>query len=178
MRFVFVALFIFGLLLGVFAMFHGVERQARDVSRGAPTRRFSLNLPTIAGFATVFGLAGYLFSRYSTLSPAAVTGLAAIIGAASAIGALSLVAGWAIPGAKAEVVDERYVLQGCIARVIEVAEGGVGGVIAFDVGGVRQTAVAAGLDGVHLAFGEDVAIERVEAGVAYVEPWSQVEARL
>jgi hypothetical protein len=172
-RFYFVGAFIVGLLLGVFAMFHGIERQAR-----ATGRRFSLNLPWIGGFATVFGLAGYLLARYSTLSSAADVGLAAIIGAAGAVATLSLVAGWAIPGAKAEVVDERYVLQGCIARVIEVQSGGTRGVIAFEVNGVRQTAIAEGLDGARLESGEDVAIERVESGVTYVEPWSQVEARL
>jgi hypothetical protein len=177
-RFYFVGSFIVGLLLGVFAMFHGIERQVRATRGGAAGRRFSLNLPWTAGFATVFGLAGYLLARYSTLGPAADLGLAAIIGAAGAVATLSLVAGWLIPAAKAEVVDERYVLQGCIARVIQVQAGGTRGVIAYEVNGVQQTAIAEGLDGARLASGEDVAIERVESGIAYVEPWSQVEARL
>ena len=50
--------------------------------------------------------------------------------------------------------------------------------IAFENGGVREVSRAAGLDGARLELGTEVAIERVEGGVAYVEPWTQVEARL
>jgi hypothetical protein len=170
---VFIGSFIVGLLLAVFAMLNGVERTPR-----ATGRRFSLNLPAIAGFAAVFGLAGFLFVRFSALSPAIDLLLAAVIGAAGAIGALILVAGWAIPGARAEVVDERYELQGCIAHVVEVHPGGITGVITYDNAGVHHTATAHGLDGAPLTVGSDVAIERVENGIAYVEPWTQVEARL
>jgi hypothetical protein len=173
LRVVFVGSFVLGLVLGVRAMLTGVERAPR-----AAGRRFSLNTPTIAGFLTVFGLVGFILDRFTTLSPVLDIGLAAVIGAISAVGALVLVAGWAIPGAKAEVVDERYELQGCVARVIEVHEDGVTGVIAFDVSGVQQKATAHGLDGARLVLGTDVAIERVENGIAYVEPWAQVEARL
>ena len=173
LRVAFIACFVVGVLLGVFAMLHGVERAPR-----ATGRRFSLNLPTIAGFATVFGLAGFLLVRFTALSPAIDLVLAAVIGAVSAVLALVLVAGWAIPGAKAEVIDERYELQGCIGRVVEVEADGVTGVITYDVGGVRQTATAQGLDGARLTAGLDVAIERIENGIAYVEPWAQVEARL
>lgn len=169
----FIGCFVVGVLLGVFAMLHGVERAPR-----ATVRRFSLNLPTIAGFATVFGLAGFFLDRFTTLSPTVDLLLAAVIGAVSAVLALVLVAGWAIPGARAEVVDERYELQGCIARVIEVHPDGITGVIAYDVGGAHHTATAHGLDDARLTPGTDVAIERVENGIAYVEPWAQVEARL
>jgi hypothetical protein len=34
------------------------------------------------------------------------------------------------------------------------------------------------LDGVLLEAGGDVVIERIEDGIAYVEPWDRVEARL
>jgi hypothetical protein len=173
LRVVFIGCFVLGVLLGVFAMLHGVERAPR-----ATVRRFSLNLPTIAGFATVFGLAGFFLDRFTTLSPVVDLILAALIGAVSAVLALVLVAGWAIPGARAEVVDERYELQGCIARVVEVQPDGVTGVITYDVAGVRHTATAHGLDGARLTPGTDVAIERVENDIAYVEPWAQVEARL
>jgi hypothetical protein len=171
--FLFIGAFIVGLLLAVFAMLHGVERTPRSTGR-----RFSLNLPAIAGFATVFGLAGFCLVRFSRLSPAVDLLLAAVIGGVSAVLALVLVAGWAIPGAKAEVVDERYELQGCIAHVIQVHADGVTGVITYDNAGVHHTATAHGLDGALLTAGIDVAIERVEDGIAYVEPWTQVEARL
>jgi hypothetical protein len=174
MRYAFVAAFLVGLILAVFAMLNGVERPERRPGR----RRFAINLPTVAAFATLFGAVGYPLAVYSSLSWPAILSIAAAVGVVGAIAGLSLLAGWAIPSAKAEVVDERYVLQGCIAKVTAVAADGTGATVAFDVGGVRQTAPAMGLDGVRLELGTEVAIERVEGGVAYVEPWSQVEARL
>jgi hypothetical protein len=174
MRYAFVASFLVGLLLAVFAMLHGVERPARRPGR----RRFALNVPTVAAFATVFGATGYPLAVYSSLGWGAVVSIAAAAGLAGVIASLFLVAGWAIPAAKAEVVDERYLLQGCIAKVTEVAPDGTTGMIAFENGGVREVSRAAGLDGVRLEVGTEVAIERVEGGVAYVEPWSQVESRL
>jgi hypothetical protein len=174
MPYAFVGSFLLGLILAVFAMLHGVERPAQRPGR----RRFALNVPTVAAFATVFGAVGYPLTVYSSLGWVAVLSIATAAGVAGAIAGLSLVAGWAIPGAKAEVVDERYVLQGCIAKVTEVLADGTSGMIAFVDGGVRQTSRAVGLDGVRLELGTEVAIERVEGGVAYVEPWSQVEARL
>ena len=174
MRYAFVGSFLLGLILAVFAMLNGVERPAQRPGR----RRFALNVPTVAAFAAVFGATGYPLAVYSSLGPVAVLSIAAAAGIAGVIASLSLVAGWAIPAAKAEVVDERYVLQGCIAKVTEVAADGTKGMIAFENSGVRQVSAAVGLDGVRLQVGTEVAIERVEGGVAYVEPWSQVEARL
>lgn len=174
MRYAFVAAFLAGLILTVLAMLNGVERPELRPGR----RRFAINVPTVAAFAAVFGATGYPLAVYSSLGWIAVVSIAAAAGVAGAIASLSLVAGWAIPSAKAEVVDERYLLQGCIAKVTEVAPDGTTGMIAFENGGVRQVSRAAGLDGARLEVGTEVAIERVEGGVAYVEPWSQVEARL
>jgi hypothetical protein len=174
MRYAFVGSFLIGLVLAVMAMLNGVERPEPRSGR----RRLALNVPTVAAFAAVFGAVGYPLAVYSSLGWIAVLSIAAAAGVAGAIASLSLVAGWAIPAAKAEVVDERYVLQGCIAKVTAVAADGTGGTIAFEDGGVRQTAPAVGLDGARLELGTEVAIERVEGGIAYVEPWSQVESRL
>jgi len=174
MRYAFVAAFLVGLILSVFAMLNGVERPAA----GAGRRRFALNVPTVAAFAAVFGATGYPLAVYSSLGWIAVLSIAIAAGIGGMIVSLFLVAGWAIPSARAEVVDERYLLQGCIAKVTEVAPDGTTGMIAFEDGGVRQLSRAAGLDGARLELGTEVAIERVEGGVAYVEPWSQVEARL
>ncbi len=174
MRLTFVCAFLIGLVLAVFAMLHGVERPARRPGR----RRFALDIPTVAAFATVFGATGYPLTRYTALSPVAVLSIAGAVGLAGVALALTLVAGWAIPAAKAEVVDERYILQGCIARVLRVTGDGTEGVIAFENGGREETSDARGLDGAVLQVGTEVAIERVENGIAYVEPWLQVEARL
>ena len=182
MRYAFAASFLLGLLLGVRAMLHGVERPAKSRApldaNGKPGRRFALNLPTAAGFATAFGLTGYLFSRFTGLSVPVDLIIAAIAGAAGAVGVLLLVAAWAIPAEKAEVTDERYLMQGSLARVIGVTDHGASGTITYVSGGVTYTTRATPLEGSALQVGSEVVIERIEDGIAFVEPWSRVEARL
>jgi membrane protein implicated in regulation of membrane protease activity len=181
------AIFLFGLVVGVRAMLKGIERpaSARQLRRmqrrgktATPARRFSVNGPTVAGFAMAFGATGYLVARYTHLSLAIDVAIAVAAGLAGAVGALSLVAAWAIPAAESEQVDERYVMQGAFARVLTVTDGGAAGTVRYEVDGVAQTSPAAGLDGIKLETGADVVIERIEGGVAYVEPWARVEARL
>src|SRR5215207_9685717 len=139
----FLGAFLFGLLLAVFAMLHGVERRPRTVSgptAAQPAAR--LNLPLLAGFATVFGATGYLLTRYSTLAPLLRVGIAALTGALGALGAVALVAKWAVPGAAQDVEDPRYALQGHLARVTApIADGS--GEIVYVVDGVRHVARAA-----------------------------------
>jgi hypothetical protein len=187
MSIVFLASFVIGLLLAVRAMLHGIERPAKvarsagGISAGAPVSaqpRFVINLPTTAGFATAFGATGYLLARYTTLSLVPDVLIALVAGAAGATGALTLVAAWAIPAAKAEVVDERYILQGAPARVLSIVGDGSSGTIEYQSESGTVTARAAGLDGVPLVAGGEVVIERIEDGIAYVEPWDRVEARL
>jgi hypothetical protein len=204
MLYVYVAVFVVGLLLAVRIMLVGVERPARSVARKKggpaagkkaeraatprestasalpprPAPRFALDLPTAAGFATASGATGYLLARYAPLSPVVDVVIAAMAGAAGAIGAVTLVAAWAIPAAKAEVVDERYVFQGAFARVTDISDRGAKGTITYEGDGTTHTSAAAGLDGARLELGAEVVIERIENGVAYVEPWARVEARL
>ena len=188
MNYAFLAFFVVGLLLGVRIMLHGVERPARPPRRrdagATPGPRFALDLPTAAGFAAVFGGTGYLLVRYAPLGPIVDVVIAAIAGAAGAIGAVALVAAWAIPSAQAEVVDERFLMQGAFARVTAVGDLGTTGTIVYQgagehgSGGETHTSPATGLDGARLEVGGEVVIERIENGMAYVEPWARVEARL
>lgn len=173
----FLAALLLGLLLGVFAMLHGVERRPPEGATVAtPSAR--LNLPTIAGFATLFGAAGYLLLRYSSLAPVIVLVVAASIGAAGAAGAVALVAKWAVPGAAHDVEDPRYLLQGHLARVTSAIQGTGRGEIAYVVDGVRHVTPAASLDGAPVPADTEVVIERIEDGVAHVERWAVVEERL
>jgi hypothetical protein len=177
----FLGALLLGLLLGVFAMLHGVERRpaGKGAGAGAPAEPSArLNLPTIAGFATVFGAAGYLLLRYSTLSTAVVLVVAAVIGAAGAAGAVAIVAKWAVPGAAHDVEDPRYLLQGHLARVTSAIQGTGQGEIAYVVDGVRHVSPAASLDGAPVPADTEVVIERIEDGVAHVERWAVVEERL
>jgi hypothetical protein len=182
MRYAYAASFLLGLLLGVRAMLNGVERPAKTRTpldpTGAPGRRFALNLPTAAGFATAFGLTGYLLARFTDLGVPLDLIFALIAGVAGAVGVLLLIAAWAIPAAKADVPDERYLMQGALARVIGITDHGASGTVTYTSGGVSHTTRATALDGSPLEVGSEVVIERIENGVAFVEPWARVEARL
>jgi len=186
---VFVACFVAGLVLAVYVMLHGVERRATPSAlppheaRGGhdPSTEPSatLNAQNAAAFIVAFGACGYLLARFTTLGAAAVVAIAVAAGALFAIGSASLLAGWVLPGARSDAVDERYLLQGHPARVTRPidADGG-DGEIAYEVDGRRFSVAARSWDGASIDAGTDVAIERVEDGVAYVERWAQVEARL
>jgi len=182
MAYIYLAAFVGGLLLFVRAMLIGIERPAKrrtssDPAAAAPPR-FAINLPTAAGFALAFGVTGYLLTRYAPLGPVADLVIAVATGAAGALGALTLLAAWAIPAAKAEVIDARYVMQGAFARVIGVSDRGTSGMVVYESEGVSHTTRATAVDGARLEVGGDVVIERIEDGVAYVEPWARVESRL
>jgi len=180
----YLASFLLGLLFGVRAMLVGVERSAPATS-GTPSPaappaepRASLPLPLLAGFATVFGVTGYLLARYSPLGAVAQVVVAALLGALFAVGMATLVLKWAIPSAREEVVDERYLLQGSPARVVRSIGVDAAGAIEYDAGGTRVVSEARSFDNAPIELGTEVVIERVEAGVAYVERWALVEQRL
>jgi hypothetical protein len=126
----------------------------------------------------IFGIAGYLLTRRQlgsvvTRFVGAVV-LAAIAGAAAAY----LVRKWWAVTPEFEVDDERYVLQGHLARVTKSIAGGVDGEVAFEIGSERRVLPARTIDDAALAAGTEVVIERIENDVAYVEAWAEVEKRL
>jgi membrane protein implicated in regulation of membrane protease activity len=77
-----------------------------------------------------------------------------------------------------DVDDERYVLQGHVARVVSTINAGSEGRISFDIGAEQRTLRARSLDDTLVDAGTEVIIERIEGDLAYVEPWLQVEQRL
>jgi hypothetical protein len=182
MKTLFLASFTGGLLLGVYLMARGVEKRRRgapDIPLAGPAEpKAILSLPMVAAFATIFGATGYLLSRFTDLGPAARVAIAAAVGLGGAFGALALVAAWAVPSARQEVVDERYLLQGHFARVTSAIAGAEPGAIVYEVNGTRYAAKALSVDGTPVDADTEVVIERVEDGVAYVEPWARVEERL
>lgn len=194
LQIVFLAAFFVGLVLAVVFMLFGVERTARPVIErlrasdiegwrqrvDAAQRqvRARMTLPSIGAFAIGFGACGYLLARYSGLSPVAQVISAAIVGAISIVALVVVIAAWAVPSARREEVDDRYLLQGHIARVTRSIGGDRPGEIVYDLDGTTYTAAAVGLDGSVAEVGSEVVIERIENGCAYVEPWSIVEKRL
>jgi hypothetical protein len=175
----FLAAFLLGLVLAVFAMLRGVDRRSATLPFNVvvePSAR--LKLPLLAAFAALFGAVGYLLSRYTTLGVLPRLLVAAAGGAAAALGVLAVIQRWAIPGAREDVVDERYLLQGHPARVTADIRADGAGFITYEIDGVRHALPAVSLDGSPVDADGDVVIERVEDGVAYVESWARVEQRI
>jgi NfeD-like C-terminal, partner-binding len=191
----FVGALLLGIVLGVIAMLRGVERPKPDVASGlglplaalfsrdaaiSATRQISARytLPLVGAYCIGLGAVGYAVHRLSSAGDIAQVVFGMFGGAITLAGAIILIAGWAVPSARRDVPDERYVLQGQFAVVTRGIEDPNPGEVAIDIDGVRHTIEARSLDGSRIAQGTEVVIERVEEAIAYVEPWSQVERRL
>jgi membrane protein implicated in regulation of membrane protease activity len=180
MSVLFLTAFISGLILGVYVMMYGVERVKGSLPvRVTPGARYPASpwVPALGGFLAAFGLVGYLVHRADVATLAARVGLAAAAGLLGMLGGRAVVTRWAIPGALADDVDERYLLQGWFAQVVTPI-GNEAGQVTYEVDGVAHRAAARTLDGTPIATGTEVVIERIEDGVAWVEPWAQVEQRI
>jgi hypothetical protein len=184
---VFLALLVVGLVLGVFAMLYGTER--RTVRGGAPHERHSehdvaaepspvMNLSSIAAFIFSMGLAGYLLQRNSALATGAVLAIATTVGLIAFALQSLLIARWAIPSARADHMDERYLLQGTIGTVTHDIPAEGEGAIRYVLEGSEFALPARNFEAGAIRAGTDIVIERIENGVAYVELWAQVEQRL
>lgn len=182
----FLGSFLVGLLLLVGSMLWGVERSPKEPASVAAGQgqaiRARLTVPNLGAFGALFGASGYLLQRYGGMEAAGTLAIAALLGVLGVVGASLLIARWAVPGVAAEVVDERYLLQGHPARITRVVSDGHGGSLAYEIsyeeGGRRYTASARSLDDAPLSEGAEVVIERMEDGHAWVEPWAMVEKRL
>jgi hypothetical protein len=136
------------------------------------------NMASVGAFSVGFGLTGYLVAHRTTWPMSAQVIVAGVAGGL-AMGLQSLlIARWAIPGARAEHVNERYVLQGTLARVITAIPANGEGRLRYALDGREFELPARDIDGSAIASGSDVVIDRVEHGVAVVELWARVEQRL
>ena len=176
MTVVYLVCFIAGLLLGVRIMIAGVERPRDEHPRGE--RTFELSPPVLAAAAAVFGLVGYLLTRRQLGSIVTRLGASAVVAAVVAVVTAHLVRKWWAVTPEHEVDDERYLLQGHLARVTKTIAGGVDGEVAFEIGAQQRVLRARTIDDTSLAAGTDVVIERIEDDVVYVEAWAEVEKRL
>src|SRR5262249_51799398 len=104
--------------------------------------------------------------------------VSATLGAGGAIIAARLVKRWWRVVPEHDVDDERYVLQGHLARVTKSIGPDVEGEVELQLGTDRRVLRARNAVSGSIAANTDVVIERVEADVAYVESWADVEKRL
>lgn len=171
---VYLAAFILGLLIAVAIMLFGIER--RSPTAVSPKGSVRPSLPLLAAFAVGFGVAGYSLSRVMSGGSVLVTAL--LSGTAAGLLTRWLVAKSASMTVEHDVDDERYVLQGHVARVVSTINAGSEGRISFAIGSEQRTLRARSLDDTFVDAGTEVIIERIEGDLAYVEPWLQVEQRL
>jgi membrane protein implicated in regulation of membrane protease activity len=191
----FALVFITGTVLAVFVMLVGVVRPpgvsvpeipvgtgpfvSRERLISAASRMSArYHLPVLAAFTFGSGLAGYALSRLTQLGSVAQLAIAGVAGGGFAIIAAAMVARWALPAARKDIPDERFLLQGHFARVVRSIYPGQRGLILVEVNGITHTAPAIGLAGERISEGTEVVIERIEGQVAFVEPWSTVEQRI
>lgn len=170
----FVAAFIAGLLLAVFAMLHGVEYTRPNRSR-APSPFF--NVPAVAAFAVGFGAAGYPLSSRSRLPTWGVVLIAIAVGAFATSGMITLLAKWALRDVSDSLDDEQEI-QGQLAVVTTAITPQSKGEISYDVMGATMKVPARSLSQSIIPAGTDVVIDRIEDGTAFVEEWAIVEQRL
>jgi hypothetical protein len=172
----FLVCFIGGLLLAVRVMIYGVERPREASPSGE--RSFRLSPPMVVAFSVVFGAVGYGATARNLGSNGSRITIAAGLGILSAVAAAWLVRRWWTVTPEHDVDDERYVLQGHLARVTKPIRAGVEGEVSFDFANDHRVLRARSLDEAAIAVGTDVVIERIEDDLAYVESWAEVEKRL
>jgi membrane protein implicated in regulation of membrane protease activity len=184
--FLFATAFLLGVASWVYVIVRGVERidprahsaAIDDFGREHPAGRIVLLAPFAAAALTVFGLVGYGMARWSSLGvmqSMLVAALAAVVGGGLLA---SLMGHWARQAAHLDVPDQRFVLQGHVARVVAAATSDGTGRVEYEVNGRHVTANARTIDDTELRMDAEVVINHLEDGVVYVEAWSSVEERL
>ncbi|HEY6218415.1 MAG TPA: hypothetical protein VIV65_00075 [Gemmatimonadaceae bacterium] len=170
----FVVLVAVGLIAAVRLMLYGVERQRP--SEDSP-RTYSALPAVIAAFGVTTGVVGYSLLRAGT-SPTITTTIAFVLGGLAALVTVRLMARWWHVVPEHDIDDERYVLQGSLAKVVSEIEVDGVGAVALRSDSRQQPIPARGLAERRVEVGTEVVIERIEDGVAFVEEWEQVEKRL
>ena len=168
------AVFLAGLLLGVRVMVAGVER---GVSTGQSIVR--ARWAVLAGAATLSGFVGSVLTRTGAAGAASwsLVVVSALLGAWSA---RSLVRRAAAMPVSDHEFDPRFQLQGVPAMVVQAIPADGDGLVRLPSGVVTGDLPlpARSLDGSPIASGIEVGVERIDGGVAFVESWAAIEARL
>ncbi len=152
------------------------ETPAQAARRRAEARLFS---PVAAAVLAAFGLTGGVLLRLVGWSERGSV-VAALLAAGSSAVLATVVRSWALdPSAPADPEeDPRFSVQGLPALVTRAIAAARAGEITWRVDGRTEVTEARALDGAALGEGTEVVIDRLEDGVAWVETWHQVEARL
>src|SRR3712207_3846599 len=131
MTFFYLATFIAGMLSAVLVMMYGVERPRETHPAGE--RSFRISPPIAIGFSIAFGALGTVLSRQGIGTVATRLAIAVGVGVLVSVVAARLVSKWWTVTPEHDVDDERYILQGHLARVTKPIREGVEGEVAFDI---------------------------------------------
>lgn len=171
----FLVAFIGGLALAVHSMLHGVERWKRKRS-DKPSAVF--NPPTVAALLVGIGATGYLLTSRTQLGLLAVLVISIAAGFGSVIGMIVLMAKWALRASGHGLAAHDEEINGQVATVTRTITPGAPGEIEYFAWNKHHTLPAASVNSSVVPEGTEVVIDSVENGIARVELWSVVEARL
>lgn len=166
-----------GLLVSVYAMLNGTVRTGRTPGMVEPPRA-AFNAPVVGAALIAFGAVGYPIVKYSHLGTISTLIIALVAGAAGWTGMGILMAKWALRGPLSDPHEDLEELQGTIAMVTRAISPEELGEISYSFRGEPLTAKARCVTGEPVEVGAEVVIEKVENGMADVEPWATVEQRI
>lgn len=156
-------------------MFFGAERGKRPSADALPLRRWE---PGTVAFLVMFGIAGYVLTHNAVLPSIDRYAFSILAGGLFAAFVTWLAVKTARLQPEHDPDDPRYVLQGRVGVVTVPIPVGGEGMIRYEEIGSAPVVPARDISGGAIAAGEEICIERVEDGVAHVEPWRLVEQRL
>lgn len=143
---------------------------AHGADHGATISPF--NLSTIAAFVTWFGGAGWLLTRYSSLTAALTLLIASAAGVVGGGIVFVTLAKFVLP--RLTVMRQAdYQVQGLAGRIASPVRAGGTGEVVYSLGGARKVDAARSISGEAIEQGTEVVIHRLERGIAYVERWDQ-----
>jgi hypothetical protein len=170
-------MFIAGLLMAVRVMVAGVERE-RAGQGGALGAEVRTRWAMLAGALSLTGFLGSMLSR-NDVSRGMIALACGCTVALGALGARFLVQRAVAMPVSDHEFDPRFAMQGVPAIVVEdIPAIGTGMVRLPSQAGHVSLVAARSLDGTSIARHVEVGVERIDDGVAFVEVWSAIEARL
>ncbi|MBC7842581.1 MAG: hypothetical protein H7099_09715 [Gemmatimonadaceae bacterium] len=165
--------FVAGLLMSVRVMVAGVERDRGEAGSVVRTRWAML-----AGALTLTGFVGSLLVQQQ--ASGVVITLASIAAVLMGVSSARFLVrrAVAIPVSDHEF-DPRFAMQGVPALVVAAIPAFGAGQIRLPAhNGASAVVAARSVDGTHIGCDVEVGVERIDDGVAFVEVWSAIEARL
>jgi hypothetical protein len=150
------------------AVDHGAAHHGTTIS--------PFNVSSISAFITWFGGAGWLLSRYSSLTAVGVTLGATLAGLVGGGIVFVTLARFVFPRLTV-MRPEDYRIEGTLARVTSPVQAGGTGEIVYALGGTQHVDGARSVAGEALERGIEVVILRLEGGIAYVERWDRFAAQ-